>query len=91
VALACTEPAHEATHWTGRAMAMLAWLTRHPRWTFHFTPTSASWLNAVENFFSKMNAAAHPPWHLPLGFRPAGGNPYLSCRAQCQPQTLRLD
>src|ERR1700756_2490358 len=23
-------------------------------WTFHFTPTSASWLNAVENFFSKM-------------------------------------
>ena len=33
---------------------MLAWLARHPRWTFHFTPTSASWLNAVENFFSKM-------------------------------------
>lgn len=29
-----------------------AWLTRHPRWTFHFTPTSASWLNAVEGFFS---------------------------------------
>ena len=24
----------------------------HPRWTFHFTPTSASWLNAVEGFFS---------------------------------------
>jgi transposase len=22
-----------------------AWLARHPRWTFHFTPTSASWLN----------------------------------------------
>ncbi|MGH8142496.1 MAG: IS630 family transposase [Steroidobacteraceae bacterium] len=33
---------------------VLAWLTRHPRWTFHFTPTSASWLNAVENFFSKI-------------------------------------
>ncbi len=29
-----------------------AWLERHPRWTFHFTPTSGSWLNAVENFFS---------------------------------------
>jgi transposase len=27
------------------------WLARHPRWTFHFTPTSASWLNAVEGFF----------------------------------------
>ena len=24
------------------------------RWIFHFTPTSASWLNAVENFFSRM-------------------------------------
>ena len=28
------------------------WLERHPRWTFHFTPTSASWLNAVEGFFA---------------------------------------
>jgi hypothetical protein len=27
---------------------------RHPRWTFHFTPTSASWLNAVEGFFAKL-------------------------------------
>ena len=30
------------------------WLARHPRWTFHFTPTSASWLNAVEVFFAKL-------------------------------------
>ena len=33
---------------------VLAWLTRHPRWTFHFTPTSGSWLNAVETFFSTL-------------------------------------
>ena len=33
---------------------MLAWLARHPRWAFHFNPTSVSWLNAVENVFSKM-------------------------------------
>ena len=26
------------------------WLDRHPRFTFHFTPTSCSWLNAVEGF-----------------------------------------
>lgn len=32
-----------------------AWLTRHRRWTFHFTPTSASWLNAVEGFFSAIS------------------------------------
>jgi transposase len=31
-----------------------AWLARHPRWSFHFTPTSASWLNAVEGFFSAL-------------------------------------
>jgi len=31
-----------------------SWLERHPRWTFHFTPTSASWLNAVEGFFAKL-------------------------------------
>jgi transposase len=30
------------------------WLARHVRWTFHFTPTSASWLNAVEGFFAKL-------------------------------------
>ncbi len=28
------------------------WLAGHPRWVFHFTPTSASWINAVEGFFS---------------------------------------
>ena len=31
-----------------------AWRKRHPRWQFHFTPTSASWLNAVEGFFSAL-------------------------------------
>ena len=32
----------------------IAWLIRHPRWTFHFTPTPSSWPNAVENFFSAL-------------------------------------
>ena len=31
-----------------------AWLGRHPRFVFHFTPTSASGLNAVEGFFAKL-------------------------------------
>ncbi len=30
------------------------WLERHPRWTFHFTPTSCSWLNTVEGLFAKL-------------------------------------
>src|SRR5438270_5806884 len=33
---------------------VIAWLARHPRVTFHFTPTSASWLNAVEGFFAAL-------------------------------------
>lgn len=31
---------------------VLEWLADHPRWVFHFTPKSASWINAVEGFFS---------------------------------------
>ncbi len=31
---------------------VLKWLADHPRWTLHFTPTSASWPNAVGGFFS---------------------------------------
>ena len=31
-----------------------AWLERHQRWSFHFTPTSSSWLNAVEGFFATL-------------------------------------
>jgi transposase len=30
---------------------VLRWLARHPRFVFHFTPISGSWLNAVETFF----------------------------------------
>ncbi len=33
---------------------VMAWLERHPRFVFHFTPTSASWLNAVEGFFATL-------------------------------------
>lgn len=33
---------------------VMAWLARHPRWVFHFTPKSASWTNAVETFFSTL-------------------------------------
>ncbi len=33
---------------------VLRWLGLHPRFVFHFTPTSCSWLNAVETFFSRL-------------------------------------
>jgi transposase len=31
------------------------WLARHPRWVFHFTPTSCSWLNAIEGFSARLS------------------------------------
>lgn len=40
-----------ATH---KHPAVLAWLAKHPRFTFHFTPISCSWLNAVETFFARL-------------------------------------
>ncbi|MEA3501504.1 MAG: IS630 family transposase [Actinomycetota bacterium] len=30
------------------------WLKRHPRFTFHFTPTYSSWMNLVERWFSEL-------------------------------------
>jgi hypothetical protein len=36
----------------------MQWLADHPRWVFHVTPTSGSWLNAVEKFFSILTRRA---------------------------------
>jgi transposase len=33
---------------------VMLWLEKHRRFVFHFTPTSASWLNAIEGFFAKL-------------------------------------
>src|SRR5512135_2511067 len=33
---------------------VLDWLEGHPRWTLHFTPKHASWLNQVECAFSSL-------------------------------------
>ena len=37
-----------------KAPPVKRWLERHPRFHLHFTPTSASWANAVEGFFSQL-------------------------------------
>jgi len=35
-----------------------AWAKKNPRFAFHFTPTSASWLNMVERFFRDLSEKA---------------------------------
>jgi transposase len=37
---------------------VLAWAAKNPRFTFHFTPTGASWLNMVERFFRDLGEKA---------------------------------
>jgi transposase len=39
---------------THKTPAVQRWLTAHPRFVVHFTPTSASWLNLVERWFAEL-------------------------------------
>lgn len=39
---------------THKTPAIHKWLLTHPRFTFHFTPTSSSWLNLVERWFAEL-------------------------------------
>lgn len=43
---------------THKTLDVNAWLAKHPRFKLHFTPTSASWLNAVEGWFSQLERRA---------------------------------
>jgi transposase len=66
------------------------WLDRHPRFVFHYTPTSASWLNAVEGFFAKLTKRPEAR-RLPIAGRAAGRHQPLPRRDQRRPKALRLD
>ncbi|MBR7831485.1 IS630 family transposase [Actinospica sp. MGRD01-02] len=39
---------------THKTPEIKAWLSRHPRFHVHFTPTGSSWINQVERWFSYM-------------------------------------
>lgn len=45
--------------------AVREWLTKHPRVHFHYTPTSASWLNQVEGFFGILGKQSLSTTHFP--------------------------
>ena len=53
---------------THKTPAIQRWLLAHPRFVLHFTPTSSSWLNLVERWFSelttkKLRRATHRSVH----------------------------
>src|SRR6266704_6858350 len=39
---------------THKTPSIQRWLVRHPRFSFHFTPTYSSWLNLVERWFAEL-------------------------------------
>ena len=39
---------------THKTPAIQRWLLRHPRFSFHYTPTYSSWLNLVERWFAEL-------------------------------------
>ena len=39
---------------THKTPAIQRWLTAHPRFQLHFTPTYSSWLNLVERWFAEL-------------------------------------
>jgi len=41
---------------THKTPAIQRWLLRHPRFSFHFTPSHASWLNLVERWFAELTS-----------------------------------
>ena len=41
---------------THKAPTIQRWLLRHPRFSFHFTPTYTSWLNLVERWFAELTS-----------------------------------
>ena len=52
---------------THKTPAVQRWLTAHPRFVVHFTPTSASWLNMVERWFAELTTQETAPRHPHLG------------------------
>jgi transposase len=72
---------------THKTAAIRDWLSAHPRFVLHFTPTSSSWLNLVERWFAeltnkKLRRATH---------RSVRDHPRLDRHLEREPPPLHLD
>ena len=57
-------------------------LAEHRNVRMHFTPTYSSWLNQVENWFSRIQRGRHQPRHLHVGEGSQPKNDALHPRTQ---------
>jgi hypothetical protein len=67
----------------------MQWLDKNLRFVFHFTPTSAFWLNAIEGSFAKLTKKRLKRSVFPILARTQKCHPPISY--QRKPKTLRLD
>jgi DDE superfamily endonuclease len=67
---------------THKTPSIQRWLVRHPRFTFHFTPTYSSWLNLVERWFAELDQTRQPP----LRARPRRLDPHLDRQLERRPK-----
>lgn len=63
-----------------------AWLDRHPRWTFHFTPTSCSWLKRRRGLLRQTHPAQAQARRLPFRCR-SSRPPSTASPANTMPRT----
>jgi transposase len=77
-----------ATH---KHPAVRAWLNRHPRVQLHFTPTSGSWLNLVEAFFSIITRQALRRGSVPAVAGPHRRHPAVHRRLERPLRPVHLD
>ena len=76
---------------THKTPAIRRWLTAHPRFVLHFTPTSSSWLNLVERWFSELTYQEATSRYPHLGAPTQRRHPHLDPNLERQPPPLRLD
>jgi transposase len=57
-----------------------SWLERHPRWTFHYTPTSGSWLERGRDLLLGHDPASAETRCVPFAGRTAGRDQALPRR-----------
>ena len=69
---------------------VMAWLDRHPRWAFHYTPTLRLLAQRGRDFLLGHDPPPAPTRRVPLARRPASRHQPLPRRAQHQ-QAVRLD
>jgi hypothetical protein len=61
-----------------------AWLARHPRFVFHFTPEIVLLAQCRRDFVLQADAAAAQTWRVPLDCRSSGRHQPLPRRNQCR-------